>query len=154
MQIQTPYGPQQIDPNSLLTFPKGLPSFEDCTRFKLFHQEDPKAPGVIYWLQSLEQPDIMFSVADPCSMKVDYHFELSDEEMALLQADKADDLLILLLLYKSDSDLTNDLKPALNKNVNAALRAPLVINLRAQLGLQKSLYDADISVLVKGKPLA
>lgn len=153
MQIQTPYGTQQIDPSSLITFPQGLLGFEDCTRFKLFHQEDSKAP-VVHWLQSVERPEIMFSVADPRVMGVDYHFELSEEEMALLQATPSSELLVMLLLYKADPALADEPGPATNQNVNAALRSPLVLNLRSQLGLQKSLYDADISVLIKSTTAA
>jgi flagellar assembly factor FliW len=151
MQIQTPFGAQQVDPDTLITFPSGLPGFEDCTHFKFFHQEDSSNP-TIFRLQAVEQPDVMFSVADPAVMNVDYHFELSDEEMALLQAQQPTDLLVLLLLYKGESS-GND-APAPNQNVNAALRSPLVLNLEKRLGLQKSLHNAEISVLVKGKPAA
>lgn len=153
MQIQTPYGPQQIDPNSVITFPKGLPSFEGCKQFKLFHQADANAP-IVYWLQSIESPDVMFSVADPGVMNVDYHFELNGEEIALLQAESPDDLRIMLLLYKSDPTLADLPTASVNKNVNAALRAPLIINTKKQLGMQKSMYDASISVLVKGQTAA
>lgn len=153
MQIHTPFGPQQIDPSSLITFPKGLPGFEDCTRFKLFHLENANAP-VSYWLQSLAYPDIMFSVADPSVMNVDYQFDLSEEEMALLEADQTSDLLILLLLYKSDTPVADTPDLVVNKNVNAALRSPLIINVAKQLGIQKPMHDAAISVLVKGKPIA
>lgn len=153
IQIQTAYGPQQIDPDSLITFPQGLPGFDNCTRFKLFHQEDAKNPTV-YWLQSVDQPEIMFSVADPSVMNVDYHFELNDEEMTLLQAKQPTDLLVLLLLYKSDQALGAAPQSASGETINAALRAPLVLNLQARLGLQKTLHHADISVLIKDKAIA
>lgn len=151
MQIQTPFGPQQIDPSSVITFPKGLPGFENCTRFKLFYQADADAP-VVHWLQSLDEPELMFSVADPAIMNVDYHFELNDEEMAMLHADQPAELMILLLLYKGGAGSPDAPKLGANKNVNAALRAPLIINMKSQVGMQKSLHDASISVLVKGKP--
>lgn len=154
MQIQTPFGPQQVDADSLITFPQGLPGFEDCTHFKLFYQDDSPTPSV-YRLQAVEQPDVMFSVTDPGFVNVDYHFELSDEEMALLQAEQPADLLVLLLLYKaSDTAQEAEIQPSLGNNINAVLRAPLVLNLKKQLGIQKSLQNADISVLVKGKPAA
>ncbi|WP_156302371.1 hypothetical protein [Methylogaea oryzae] len=44
MQIETRDGStQQVDPGSVITFPEGLTSFEDCKKFKLFHQQDANA---------------------------------------------------------------------------------------------------------------
>lgn len=153
MQIQTPYGPQQIDPSSVIAFPEGLTSFEDCKQFKLFHQEGVDSP-IVYWLQSIDSPDVIFSVADPGVLNVDYQFELNGEEIALLRAESPDDLVVMLLLYKSEADLTELPTVSVNKNVNAALRAPLIINTKKQLGIQKPMYDASISVLVKSQATA
>lgn len=149
MQIQTPYGTQQVDAETLLNFPKGLIGFEDCTQFKLFHQENAADP-LVHWLQAVEREDVMFTVTEPAVMNVDYHFELDDDEVALLDSRDPSDILVLLLLYKADETVEQQTA----KSINAALRVPLVINVRNQIGLQKTLYDADISVLVKMQPKA
>ena len=40
-----------IDPESVFTFPDGIAGFEDCKRFKLFHEE---GKATVFWLQSLD----------------------------------------------------------------------------------------------------
>ena len=44
----TVFGTQEINPEEVLTFPQGIPGFENSTRFKLFHEE--KATPVVPWL--------------------------------------------------------------------------------------------------------
>ncbi|BBL71071.1 flagellar assembly protein FliW [Methylogaea oryzae] len=151
MQIETRDGStQQVDPGSVITFPEGLTSFEDCKKFKLFHQQDANAP-IVYWLQSIDSPEVIFNVAFPYTLNVDYDFELNGEDIALLGAESAGDLVVMLLLYKSAPDLAELPTVSVNKNVNAALRAPLIINTKKLLGIQKPMYDASISVLVKNQ---
>ena len=33
------FGVQSVDPDTIITFPNGIPGFESDTRFKFFHQE-------------------------------------------------------------------------------------------------------------------
>ncbi|WP_054773285.1 flagellar assembly protein FliW [Methylogaea oryzae] len=90
-------------------------------------------------------------MAFPYTLNVDYDFELNGEDIALLGAESAGDLVVMLLLYKSAPDLAELPTVSVNKNVNAALRAPLIINTKKLLGIQKPMYDASISVLVKNQ---
>ncbi len=57
------FGEQAIDPDTLIHFPEGIVGFEDCTRFKLFHEEGGE--GLVHWLQSADRPELSLSVADP-----------------------------------------------------------------------------------------
>lgn len=131
MQVKTVFGEQIIDPNTAISFPNGLPGFENCKRFKLFHQEG-EAP-LIYWLQSLDQEDIVFSVADPLAFGINYEFTVSDEEELLLGEGESDNLLLLILIYKDESDS--------NTPVKGSVRSPLIINVKTLKGIQKVLND-------------
>lgn len=154
LQIKTHTGDRQISKDSLIAFPKGLLGIAGCMNFKLFHSETNEFSG-LYWLQCIEDPDVMFSVAIPQVVNIDYHFEMSYEEMALLQANEPADLLILLPLYKTNQ--TSDKEGAQDNTaievINASLKSPLIINLDARIGMQKVLHNVEISALIRENPI-
>ncbi len=73
-----------------------LAGLEGCRRFQLCHDAgvEPNAPRV-WWLQSLDQPDLTFSVTDPANLGVRYVLELSDEQAAALKLQRAEDAVVL-----------------------------------------------------------
>lgn len=125
----------EIDPQSVIAFPKGLPPFEDCTRYKLFHEEDKPS---VFWLQSLDDPSIVFSVTDPALLNVAYDVTLTDEEQALLDMAPDDELLLAVVLYKDENGL------------NANTRAPIILNTGKRLGLQKMLQEFQLQLSIRG----
>ena len=50
----------------------------------------------------MDNPDVMLSVILPHLANIDYHFQLNDDEMAILQAKTAEEVLVLLPLYRTD----------------------------------------------------
>lgn len=136
MEIKSSFfGEQTIDPSTIIRFPKGIPGFEDQTRFKLFHQngENP----VIFWLQSLDDESLVFSVAQPTIFNINYSFVLTDAEQTLLEIDDVADLLILIILHK---DATSQ------PTIKGAIKSPLVINGVKGIGLQKVLVQVEQSI--------
>ncbi|MFA5984212.1 MAG: flagellar assembly protein FliW [Methylococcaceae bacterium] len=127
------FGEQTVDPDTIITFPRGIPGFEDQTRFKLFHQEGKQ---VIYWLQSLDDEDLIFSVAQPSTFNINYNFELSDDETTLLQTDLPDEILILIILHKDESTPT----------IKGSINSPLLINSVKRIGFQKVLVFVEQSI--------
>src|SRR5664279_2470175 len=126
MEIKSSFfGEQSIDSNTIITFPNGIPGFEDQTRFKLFHQEGDNP--LIFWLQSLDDESLVFSVAQPSIFNINYDFALNDAEEATLGIDDAADTLILIMLHK---DTSNQLA------IKGFIRSPLVINSTKRIGLQ------------------
>lgn len=128
----------EIDPQSVITFPLGISPFEQAQRYKLFHEEGKPS---IFWMQSLDDADLLFSVADPDLLKVSYEVTLSEEEQALLQVAAGDELRLAVIVYRDDG-ATEPLK------VNT--RAPIVLNLSKRLALQKLLQEFDASVSIRG----
>ena len=49
-----------VDPQTLFAFPEGIAGFEDCKRFKLFHEEGLASTPTVFWLQSVDDPEVMF----------------------------------------------------------------------------------------------
>lgn len=126
-------GTVNVDEKSIITFPKGIPALENCTRFTLFHNEQHQAPSV-FWLQSLDEPDITFNLTTADKLEIDYQIELSDEEVALLDLQKPEDAAVLIMLY--DEQAQEEKHVALG-TLQANIRNPLVINLANLKGLQK-----------------
>lgn len=140
----TQFGTQEVDPDSILNFPKGMPGFETCTRYKLFHQEQDQP--VVHWLQSLDDPDVAFALVDPAKFGINYEFVLSDEEIGLLQMDQVDDIAILLIAYRPQEN------PASRSNINANINGPVLINIRSRHGMQKVLMGLEADITLKGRP--
>lgn len=128
----------EVDPASLIEFPNGLPGFENCRQFKLFHSEDNPA---IFWLLSIDDPDVVFSIAGPESLGVFYKMTLTDEELATLQAG-ADDLLQVAILLGSEEANGGDKQ----QTIQAYYESPLIINVSKQLALQKMLHFDNFSI--------
>lgn len=137
----TQFGTQEVDPESILTFPNGMPGFEKCTRYKLFH-EDKEQP-VVHWLQSIDRPDVAFSLVDPALFGLNYEFVLSDEEEQLLKMEKVDDIAVFLIAYKQQPDADS------KANINANINGPIVLNTRTRLGMQKVLVGLKADITLK-----
>lgn len=138
MEIKSKFfGDQTIDPSTIISFPNGIPGFENQTRFKLFHQE---GNPVIFWLQSLDDDSLVFSVAQPSIFNINYSFTLTDAEEATLGIKNPADILILIILHK-DEDNQNQ-KPTIKGSINF----PLIINSANRIGLQKVLARVEQSI--------
>ncbi|MDC7703936.1 flagellar assembly protein FliW [Vogesella indigofera] len=133
-------GQVEVDENTIITFEAGLPAFENCTRFKLFHEADSNSPSV-FWMQSLDNPDVLFSVTDPQKLGIRYEIELSQDEVAALALSRQEDAAILLTIYRELPD--DEANPALSQ-LRANVRNPLIINLATQKALQKTGLACDI----------
>jgi len=140
------FGELEINPETILTFPRGLPGLENCTRYQLLH-EDKEGP-VVFYLQSLDDPAVTFSVVDPASFGFNYEFTLSDEEEKLLQADNSSELAVVLMVYKPSGAEAKD--AVVQSSIAANINGPLVLNLDKKLGLQKVLVGPHIDITLRG----
>ncbi|KZE33848.1 flagellar assembly protein FliW [Crenobacter luteus] len=134
-------GPVEVDESTVIEFPHGLPAFEACRRFKLFHEDGQDAPRV-FWMQSLDQADVLFSVVDPAALGLRYEIELSAAELDALALVRAEDAALLVMVYK-DGEAREDGHPLLSP-LKANVRNPLVVNLTTRRALQKTGLACDI----------
>lgn len=146
MQINTTrFGTQAIDPDTILSFPQGIPGFEGCTEFKLFHEQD--ANPVVYFLQAVSDPDVTFSVVDPTVLGFHYELPLGAEEAALLQMDRIDDIAVLLML--SERDQKQPMRQTTGTKIRPNITSPILVNTRTRIGFQKPLRDLQYQVTFK-----
>ncbi len=133
----------KIDSEKVLTFPHGIPGFEKYTTYLVYHKEENDLSA--YWLESIEQPGITFTIVDPGQYGLSYDLELTDEERDLLQAKGAEEIGVFMMLSKKEA--AGNSSSALNANISG----PVIINPRTRLGLQKVLHGARVSTTIVHK---
>lgn len=129
MKVETfLFGGIEVDPDHVINFPDGLLAFESNKRFMLIH-EDEKGVPVSYTLQSLDDPTVAFQIIDPAALGFAYELELGDDEFAKLGSPSPDDMVVMQVLFKREEGAS--------QNFGANIRAPLIINTKARIGIQK-----------------
>lgn len=129
MKVETYlFGTVDVNPEKVIAFPSGLAGFEQSKRFMLVHEEGAAQPSS-YTLQSLDDPALALQIVDPVTLGFNYELALSDAETALLQSPAAEDVAVMQVLFKQEEGGKAVITPS--------LRAPLVINTKARVGLQK-----------------
>lgn len=127
--------------SNLLIFPKGIPGFENQTKYNLFHSDTES--GRVYWIESCDSPGIAFTLVDPNLYGLNYVLELTDEEQSLLQAESADEVAVFLMLWKQENA---DQK--VQTGLHANLDGPILINVEKSLGMQKILVSPKVEMSI------
>jgi flagellar assembly factor FliW len=131
----------EFDPKTVIEFPAGVPGFEACKKFKLFHEE---GKPTLFFLQSLEKPEVVFSLGDPGLLNLSYEVTLSDAEQKLLETAPGDELVLVVIVYRDEKE---ENKAAA---VKANMFAPIILNITKRRGMQKVLKELDAQVAIKG----
>ena len=127
------FGEITIENGEIIQIPQGILGFPEYTQYCLV---DPGDETLILWLQSLSNPAIAFPVLEPKIFKPDYSVRLSASELKELQLENVNQSAVFSILTIAD-DVTL---------MTANLKAPLVINLREQLGKQVVLQENEYSI--------
>jgi flagellar assembly factor FliW len=139
MEIQSKlFGNQTVDSETIISFPNGIPGFENNLNYKLFHQE---GNNIIYWLQAVDDEELAFSVSHPSYFNINYQFTLTDEDEKTLEIESLDDLIILVILH-ADENAQAPERPT----VKGSIKSPLIINSKSRIGLQKQLQNIEQSI--------
>lgn len=138
MKIDSPrFGALEVESAKIIEFPRGLPGFEACRRFTLFHPEGEEPKYFI--LQSLDDDTVAFHVTDPARFGFNYEISFSDEESSLLGLTDPATVAVVVMLTKPEND----------EPLRANLNAPLLINLAARRGLQHVFANLNYQVTLK-----
>jgi len=79
----------------VIEFVRPIPGFPDSRRFALVQVEDS---GLLSTLRSLDEPDLSFVVVPPAAFFPDYVPEIDDATAAELGIERAEDVLLLVVL--------------------------------------------------------
>jgi flagellar assembly factor FliW len=82
-------------------------------------------------------------VVDPAQFGLYYDITLTDEETALLKVESENDIAVMLIAYKQNSDTAG------SDNVRANINGPVIINARTRLGMQKVLVELKANITLK-----
>ena len=93
--------------------------------------------GNIMWLQSLDEPELAFTVMDPMKIVPEYNPVVEDEWLAPLGEVETEDDYFLLSVVTVPSDLTK---------MTANLKAPIVINMKTMKACQIIVNNDDYQV--------
>ena len=139
MQIDTArFGTLGVDDDKIITFPKGLPGFEDERRFFLM---DHAGSSKIKWLHSVDNPGLALVVADPFGLFEDYRPDVPDEIARDLGIADPDGALVLTVLTVRAGQQEGE--PPM---ISANLLAPIVISKERRRGAQVVLRSGEYGV--------
>ncbi len=137
MKIETYlFGSVDVSPDKVIDFPSGLVAFPDAKHFMLAHESDQGRP-TSFTLQSLDDPMLALQIVDPATLGFHYELALTDAENDLLQSPAPEDVSVMLILFKSEME---------GKAISPSLRAPLIINTKDRVGLQKVMETINSNI--------
>ncbi len=127
MEIKTTrFGAVRIESDDILLFPDGMPGMAECRHWALLADVENDCLG---WLQSTTRPEMALAVVSPRRFVPNYQVRVFSSELVPLQLKNVQDSQVLVIVNKSGSILTVNLK------------APLVFNLERRLGRQVVVND-------------
>lgn len=161
VQIQTKHtGLIEVSEEAIFTFPRGMPGFESCCRFALFLVENmdgrPSGGGIkVYWLQALEDPEVVFNVVDANDAGITFQVMLSEDDINTLELNEnsGEDIGILLILAKKvmGENIRLPLFSLTAGRIKPNLQGPIFVNMQKRLALQKVLLGMEITINVQGR---
>jgi len=129
MQVNTTrFGVIEIEQSELITFPWGIPGFEELKSYVLLEYKN----GPFQWLQSIEEPSVAFVVCTPDFIGLEYR--IPDAKTNLIKLSKKEDLLVLNIVS------FNKEKGAMRFHV----RSPLLFNAAERIGYQWTMEPDEL----------
>ena len=122
----TRFGTIEIKETELITFPWGIPGFENLKSFVLLEYKN----GPFQWLQSVEEPSVAFVVCAPDFLDMVYSAPDAKKKLIKLQSD--DDLVILNIVSFNRE----------RGGIRFHVKSPLLFNVAARIGYQWTM-EAD-----------
>ncbi len=123
------------DPGAPIFFPRGLLGLPEWRRFDL---TTTSVEG-LFWLQSVEMPELAFVLVDPFPRFEGYAVDLGPGDLADLGPCDASDLLVLTVTR---------LPAGASAGPTTNLRGPIAFNLRTGRAKQLAMPDPDLGVRV------
>ncbi|MBQ8518200.1 MAG: flagellar assembly protein FliW [Agathobacter sp.] len=121
------FGTIDVADEKIITMERGMIGFPNLTHFALIFDEEKKDKKFkIMWLQSMDDGDIAFPVADPIQLKEDYKPLVNEEIIAPLGEITEDNTYILVTVTV----------PKKVEDFSVNLKAPIVINMDSNKGAQ------------------
>ena len=137
MLIETEnFGNIDIDENKIYTFENGLPGFERLIKFVIVEKVASDSNSIFRWLQSTEDPKTAFVMMDVYKIIPDYNPLVYDDDLDSLGEISDDSLIIYNIVVI----------PKIVSKMSVNLKAPVVINLLTNKGMQMITKNEDYPI--------
>ena len=121
------FGTIDVADDKIITMERGMIGFPNLTHFALIFDEEKKDKKFkIMWLQSMDDGEVAFPVADPIQLKEDYKPLVNEEIIAPLGEMTEENTYILVTVTV----------PKRVEDFSINLKAPIVINMDSNKGAQ------------------
>ena len=130
----TRFGEIEVSDDRIIHFPEGIIGFEECTRFTLLEKDDN---ATVWWLQSLDRPEVAFILTNPLFFMPDYNPKCTSIDHEILKIDNISqsEVSVIMVVQREISRVT------------ANLLAPVLINNEKRLGKQTILRESGYSAV-------
>lgn len=137
LNLETKYFNEvQVDDKKFIYFEDGIPGFEERHRFTLINPSDEPD---LFFLQSIEDPEVCFVMMYPALLIGDYSIEINDDIVRKLDIKVPEDIAVYTIV-----NMKEDLKES-----TANLKAPVIINFKNQRAIQGILDKTDFTTKEK-----
>lgn len=154
MKIETTrFGSQEVEQDTIIHFPNGLLNNPQTKEFKLFHKDDanPVAESqpnpVIYWLQSVDDPDQAYTIVDPSLVGFSYNVSLPDEDYKLMNSQETDEIAMMVVITGTEKEESSNNQEGFNL-ISGSMTEPLFINLNSKKAIQRSIKPLDYDIFL------
>jgi len=131
MELHTKhFGKIEVEQENIITFPDGIPGFEEEKEFTIIQNPDENLP--FHWLQAINEGDLAFVIMNPFVFRPDYDFKISEGVLKKLKIESKEQISIWTIVRV----------PEKVENMTANLSAPIVINNEEKLGKQVALENS------------
>lgn len=130
------FGEIDIPDEKIVTFEQGLMGFENCKKFTIIYDTTKGEETSISWLQSMDHPELAFSMISPFYVMKDYNPIVESEWLEPL-GDMNEDNLVIFVLMNIKSDVTK---------LTANMKAPIIINSETCKGAQLIVENQDYDI--------
>lgn len=102
MKLQTRnFGEIDFNEQAIITFENGIPGFNELKKYILIEDQEENSP--FSYLQSVEDGNISFILANPYTFKKDYRAEIKEEYVAALGGGSVEDFSIYVIVTLQES---------------------------------------------------
>lgn len=134
MLIKTKFfGEIEISDKDIIIFEEGIPGFTDMHRFAVINDSTNIA---ISYMQSLDEKNVCFIIIPPIFIDKDYDIEISESTVEKLEIKAPEDVKLYAIMTLPDNF----------KDATVNLKAPIVINIKNNKGIQEILDDERYSI--------
>lgn len=130
-KINTRFGEVEYDPANLLHFPAGLIGLPNLRHFIVMPN---KKQGPLFWIQSVDDPDIAFVLTDPTSFFLDYLAVPDTSERQSLRIEEDDECFVLCVVTVPP-----------DQNITMNLAAPILFAPKSNRAIQVILEGTNYS---------